>query len=202
MGVTERKEREKHERRRAILNTAKELIREIPFEDITMEEIAKRLELSRATLYLYFRNKSEIFATLLTEGMEELEKGYRDATGHTRDAMDRMLKMAVVFFTFYQKNHAYFDLIVTKRSEMLKEVGPEVLESFNKAGTNVITPIAEAYRAGMDAGKFLPREPEKMAYLLRAVAIGIAVGVREGKFKFPDDIGILQEFVLHGVMKN
>ncbi len=201
MGVSERKEREKSERRRAILNTAKELIREKPFEDITMEEIARRLELSRATLYLYFKNKSEIFLTLLTGGMQELETGYNEVlAAGIEDPMQKLLRVAIVFFQFYTANHHYFDLLVTKRNELVREVRKEVLDEFDVAGESVIKPIADAYSSGIKSGAFRTNDPEKMAYLLRAVGIGIAVGFREGRFKFPDDIPLMQDLILHGIL--
>jgi len=61
MGITERKEREKTERRRAILNCARELILVQGIERVSMDDIARRAELSKATLYLYFTGKEEIF---------------------------------------------------------------------------------------------------------------------------------------------
>ena len=61
MGITERREREKNERRRAILNCARELILEHGVGRVNMEDIARRAELSKATVYLYFPGKEVIF---------------------------------------------------------------------------------------------------------------------------------------------
>ena len=67
MGIPERREREKTERRRAILNCAKELILEQGVEQVGMEDIAHRAELSKATLYLYFSGKEIIFNEICDE---------------------------------------------------------------------------------------------------------------------------------------
>jgi AcrR family transcriptional regulator len=61
MGITERREREKTERRRAILNCARELILSQGVDQVSMEDIARKAELSKATLYLYFSGKEVIF---------------------------------------------------------------------------------------------------------------------------------------------
>ncbi|MCL2761693.1 MAG: TetR/AcrR family transcriptional regulator [Treponema sp.] len=61
MGITERKEREKNERRKTILNCARELILLQGVERVSMEDIARKAELSKATLYLYFSGKEVIF---------------------------------------------------------------------------------------------------------------------------------------------
>jgi len=67
MGISERREKEKTERRKAILSCAKELIHLKGIERVSMEEIARKAELSKATVYLYFSSKE----VLLNEICEE-----------------------------------------------------------------------------------------------------------------------------------
>ncbi|MCB1324164.1 MAG: TetR/AcrR family transcriptional regulator [Spirochaetales bacterium] len=200
MGITERKEREKAERRRSILDAAREIIRSRPYEEITMEEISSRLELSRATLYLYFKNKNEIYATLLAEGMLELERGYHDLLSRgVNDPIEKLRGLAFVFLQFYAEHHSYFDLIVTKRGELLKDLSDETLELFQDAGARVIKPLVDVYREGISTGDFPDRPPEKMAWLLRAVGIGLAVGFREGNLVFPDDVALMEDLIMYGL---
>jgi len=67
MGITERREREKNERRRAILNCARELILLQGVDRVSMEDISRKAELSKATLYLYFSGKEIIFNEICEE---------------------------------------------------------------------------------------------------------------------------------------
>lgn len=67
MGINERKTREHDERKGKILECTKELIVEKGIEAVTMQEIAKKVELSKATLYLYFQNKEAIFEEIFFE---------------------------------------------------------------------------------------------------------------------------------------
>ena len=67
MGISERREREKNERRRAILDSARELILKQGVEKVSMEDIASKVELSKATLYLYFPGKETIFNEICEE---------------------------------------------------------------------------------------------------------------------------------------
>jgi AcrR family transcriptional regulator len=61
MGISERREREKAERKALIMTSAKELILEMGAEHVSMMDIAKKTELSKATLYLYFPSKELLF---------------------------------------------------------------------------------------------------------------------------------------------
>ena len=74
MGISERREREKDERRRMILNCARELILSQGVQNISMEDIARKAELSKATVYLYFSSKE----ILLNEICEEAARGFID----------------------------------------------------------------------------------------------------------------------------
>lgn len=64
MGIRERKEREKERRRQQIIVAAKRVFTSKGFNKATMEDIAQEAELSPGTLYLYFKNKEELYASL------------------------------------------------------------------------------------------------------------------------------------------
>jgi len=70
MGIPERKSREREERRRLILESAKDLILERGVGALSMQDIADATELSKATLYLYFDNKEAILTRILDEAEE------------------------------------------------------------------------------------------------------------------------------------
>jgi AcrR family transcriptional regulator len=57
MGIVERREREKSERRKKIIDCAKEVILKHGIQKVNMEDIAHKAELSKATVYFYFESK-------------------------------------------------------------------------------------------------------------------------------------------------
>ena len=56
MGTLERRERERERRREEILGAAKELFIAKGLSYTTIEDIAKKAELSQGTIYFYFKN--------------------------------------------------------------------------------------------------------------------------------------------------
>ncbi len=60
MGITERKEREKQRRKEDIINSAEGVFFSKGFESATMDDIAEKVELSKGTLYLYFKSKEDL----------------------------------------------------------------------------------------------------------------------------------------------
>ena len=65
MGISERKEREKLEMRRKIVDVAKDLFIHEGFEKTSIRQIAEKIEYSPATIYLYFKDKTEIFQEIM-----------------------------------------------------------------------------------------------------------------------------------------
>ena len=72
MGIQERKERERERRRQQIMVAAKRVFTDKGFSKATMEDIAKEAELSPGTLYLYFKNKDDLFFSLMTPVIDDI----------------------------------------------------------------------------------------------------------------------------------
>ncbi len=72
MGVTERRQREKEAVRSQILTAATELFVSEGYENVSMRKIADRIEYAPSTIYLYFRDKEELFSTIALEVFEDL----------------------------------------------------------------------------------------------------------------------------------
>lgn len=88
MSVASRRKREREERRASILEAASRVFFSKGFQVATMDEVAAEAELSKGTLYLYFKNKDDLFlalsARVLGRVVEEFERLVdRDGDGLT-----------------------------------------------------------------------------------------------------------------------
>ena len=52
-------------RKRQILDAARVLLSQRAFEDIRMEDVSRKAQLAKGTLYLHFKDKSQIMACLV-----------------------------------------------------------------------------------------------------------------------------------------
>ena len=73
---TERRKNEQLARRTAIIKAAREVFFAKGFMNATIDEIADRCGLAKGTIYLYFRSKEELYASIMAEGMERLRKEF------------------------------------------------------------------------------------------------------------------------------
>lgn len=113
MGVKERKEREKKQRREEILETAKSLFLKKGFLNVTMNDIAGATELSTGTIYLYFKNKEDIFAALAAVGSEKLDQ-IVDKTLSKKNPLEKknITKFIHEYLDIYNDYGCYFDLLL------------------------------------------------------------------------------------------
>ncbi len=60
--------------KKLIIETTKELIKEEGIHAVSMRELGRKLALSRGAVYVYFKNKEELLATIATDYFHYLQK--------------------------------------------------------------------------------------------------------------------------------
>ena len=89
MGIQERKERERDDLRRKIITAATELFREENYAAVSMRKIARRVEYSVGTLYLYYKDKDELFLAVQSVAFERAFT-YINALPENGDSLERL----------------------------------------------------------------------------------------------------------------
>lgn len=117
MGISERKERERLEMRKLILETATEMFLEQGFEKTSIRNIAERIEYSPATIYLYFKDKTELFFAIQEVGFSKLMR-YFDVIHQFSHPMDKLRAMADAYLKFAHENPAFYDLMFIMTAPM------------------------------------------------------------------------------------
>jgi AcrR family transcriptional regulator len=72
MTIAARRKREKQERREAILDAAEQVFFRKGVQGATMDEIASAAELSKGTLYLYFKSRDDLFVSVASRSLGPL----------------------------------------------------------------------------------------------------------------------------------
>eukprot|EP01156_Anaeramoeba_ignava_P003342 Anaeramoba_ignava/a221986_9.p1 GENE.a221986_9~~a221986_9.p1 ORF type:complete len:213 (-),score=-0.67 a221986_9:772-1410(-) len=121
MGISERKQREKERRKSEILDAAEKLFFSKGFDETTMDDVAENAELSKGTLYLYFKNKEELFLELSYRGMEIMNRAFEKAIHEGENGLEQVKAIGLVFYEFMKNHNQYFRLIM-KFKPMTKEL--------------------------------------------------------------------------------
>ena len=134
MGIAERKEREKLQRRKDIIDAAEKVFFSRGFESATMDEIAEMAELSKGTLYLYFKSKEDIQFAIFMRGSDILMKMMKDNLSADSNGYQRLLELADSFIRFSRENRNYFSLFMYYESSRMEalNIGQDQLQVYLK----------------------------------------------------------------------
>ncbi|WP_354597649.1 TetR/AcrR family transcriptional regulator [Streptomyces sp. JL1001] len=111
MSVQERKERERANRERLIVATARELAEQQGWDAVTTRRLAERIEYSQPVLYSHFRGKREIIGAVALEGATEMAAALRAATSAADGHRARVAALAHAYLEFAERNPAVYDAL-------------------------------------------------------------------------------------------
>jgi AcrR family transcriptional regulator len=108
VGIQERKDRERAERKALIMGCAKELILKHGAEAVSMADIAKKTELSKATLYLYFSSKEVLFNEIHRESADRFIRYVRSRLEPHGSALDALKTLWTSYVTLFGESEDIF----------------------------------------------------------------------------------------------
>ncbi len=112
MGIAERKEREKLQRRADIVDAAERIFFSRGFESSTMDEVAAEAELSKGTLYLYFKSRADLQFAIFMRGSDILMKMMGEEISSENDGYTNLITLAGAFIKFSRNYPDYFNLFM------------------------------------------------------------------------------------------
>jgi AcrR family transcriptional regulator len=156
MGIAERRERERAMRQRLIQDAATELFMKKGFFSVKMEDIAEKAELSIATIYLYFKSKDELYASLNAISLQylhdEVKKVYTD---QSRSVDEKMMGYKDALKNTYHFNPTMLQVIFhLQLYDILTSLDKKLLNQLNSLGRRTMNMIADTYEEGVRQGKF------------------------------------------------
>lgn len=168
MGTTERKKREKKQRRDTIIDAAEKIIFSKGLDQATMTEIAKEAELSKGTLYLYFKNKNELYMAITKRGSNILNQKLVKIFSGDHTGIELIRLMGETYLTFVRDNPGYFNAFLHYDS----------LRDTEDLQNSEIAQICEG------------NKQEAMALMVRALQIGIQDGTIKSSYN-PKELAVI-----------
>jgi AcrR family transcriptional regulator len=159
MGTVERREREREEVRRKILDAARDLFASEGYDKVTMRRIAEAIEYSPTTIYNHFEDKDDLVRALCEEDFARLFAALSPALASAADPLEaiRQLGRAYCAFGLGYPNHYRFMFMTPDKADEPDETSP---------GRQSFGLLLQAVSAAMDAGALRREDPELVAQVL------------------------------------
>ena len=158
MSSQDRREKERESRRSAILKAARKLFFDRGFKNVTVDNIAAKAEVSKGSVYLYFKSKEEIYTQILINdsinSFQDLEKKF---SAKDAPAEELLLAFADNYIDYFLNENELFRILMTfmlHADDMIltDEQNAQLLQATN----DNIKFVSEILQKGVDAGEFSP----------------------------------------------
>ena len=184
MGIAERKQKEKKELKKKILDAARELFTKEGFDNVSMRNIAQKIEYSPTTIYNYFANKSEILHHLIQDHYTNiLEKG-EELQADTGQPLENRIKAYLsMYVNEHLNNPEHLRLLAGQYSDY--NPGP-VKKLKGYKGYELMKKFVEM---GVDEGLFRAQNTDSAAQYLWSSVFGLSsLLVLRPSFPWKDNI--------------
>lgn len=151
MAIIVEHDKRKHE----ILQKSLDVFIDEGYEDATFQKIADRCGITRTTLYIYFKNKHEIFLGSIKELLSELELHLKTIIFDTKlTAEDKMRRILMTIVDQFENNLKLFSVLLNYLLQLKK--------------------------SGIDTNQKVRRRVIRVRHILSIIIIQ---GIKEGQFK-------------------
>ena len=179
MGIRERKEREKERRRQQIMVAAKKVFTDKGFSKATMDDIANEAELSPGTIYLYFKNKEELYASLSLRILQYLQIRVEHVL-NTPDLKPEQM-MGAMYDVYEFDPLVIINMFHLQSSETLKNLSPELLAEIKELSAKSVEGLATIFEEGIKEGVFVDKHPVALSDIFWALFSGVVLWMTSKK---------------------
>jgi AcrR family transcriptional regulator len=115
--IAERRQEEKERRRAEILDAAEAVAAELGWDEMTMDQVARKARLSRALLYVYFKDKTDLLFGTCERALATLTQRFAEAVARQKRGLDQIVAIGRAYIAFSQEFPVYFEVMA--RCELL-----------------------------------------------------------------------------------
>lgn len=152
-------------RKRKIIDTATKVFSQIGFNEATISEIAKKANISEASIYEYFSTKEGLLFSIPAESSQTLFNTMAFHLKLIRGAANRLRAIVFLFIDSYLNNPDFAAVLMLYLKHNKKFLNTEGHATI-KAGIKQITTVIEQ---GIETGEF---KKDISPYLIRSMILG------------------------------
>jgi AcrR family transcriptional regulator len=155
--IAERRLEEKERRRAEILDAAEHVAAAVGWDDMTMDQVARKARLSRALLYVYFKDKNDLMFGINERALVLLRQKFEEVMAKTPRGIDQIEGFGRAYVALSQEFPVYFDVLTRCELVVVDEIEPESNEAVClKCGDAVFELMGQALETGIRDGSIRP----------------------------------------------
>jgi AcrR family transcriptional regulator len=205
MGSNERREREREALRAEILAAAQELFISEGYERVSMRRIAEKIEYSPTTIYLYFRDKSEILTEICEQNFAKLARAMERIEAKGLDPVEGLREGCRAYIRFGLRHEHHYRLTFMVKDEAGDGDGASSYEG--SMGERAFGFLMRSVARCVEAGRFREVEVALASQVIWSGIHGVTsllITTGEGDFPWVEKKRLIDgviETLIRGLMK-
>jgi AcrR family transcriptional regulator len=181
-----RKERDRQVRKTDILSAAEQVFALKGYEKATIQDIASQAQYAAGTVYLYFKDKDELYLSMLEDKVSEMMSVVVQKTSGIKDAGKKLKLFIETSIDFFEKDRYFFRVFISETSKFRWAIDKKITTSPLMARhlNYLIGLVKMAQRQGVVRDDF---NAEHVADIFAAILSTTIVGLLKdnpGKFRY------------------
>jgi AcrR family transcriptional regulator len=174
MSIEDRKKREKQSRIKQIKKSAGYIFEKKGFKAAKMDDIAERADISKATIYKYFKSKDDLFYEIMSEHITKLNNDLVAICLRKEDPEKTIELIVEKTFKFSKEHSDIYNLVTElKASEINKLFSADKVRHLKVIMASNLKQLEIAIRNGIEKGIFRGIEPMVCAIVIWNMFMGI-----------------------------
>ncbi len=150
-------------KRKLIVQTAVKLFSERPFHRVRLDDVAEAAGVGKGTVYIYFKNKEELYYSLVYESFVELVERLRGQLGQPGSSHREKIGIIVEALADHAIRHPQL-------FEIMRTVAiPDASSAWDATRREFCKLIEDVIREGIASGDFADAHPERTGMYVMAM---------------------------------
>ena len=164
---------ERGARRRRILDAAEAVFSARGYHEASITEIAVRADLAAGTIYLYFRDKADLYGSVILEKMNDVV-GRLEAALNSQASAKSCLRAAVqALFAYHDSNRQFFELFLHQHQIAASPLNEGHWNEMEELKRRNLASIEDCIVRGQESGDLKSGNPRLYAVAFLGVTLQI-----------------------------
>ncbi len=174
------------DRKKQILDAAYKAFAREGYHGTTMDKIAARIGVTKGTLYLYFKDKADLFTSVLEDRILKLESSITEALRKTQDPEEKLIAVLREFGRYGRRERHFFSMLY-RSAPLPAKVRKLIEDRVSPIRDRIELEVSSIMEEGIRLGKFKPLQPRMMAVAF--------LGMTHGFLRNPPRVSVLVQTI-------
>jgi len=180
---TTTREEQRELKRQAVLQAAAQLFNDRGFHATSLDDIAARLNVSKPTVYYYFKNKDEILLSCVRQGLDMMLKHIDESRRGGGQAIDQLLTCMRTYAQIVMQD---FGMCLIRVGD--EQLSPDSRQELRRLKAAIDHEFRRLVAAGVVDGTIAPCDPKMTAFAIAGALSWIARWYQPGGQYTPEEV--------------